>query len=50
MANSHQISDGTVPIDGTVIIDRGRGPAIAGTRITIYTVRDFLGDGIPGRS
>lgn len=24
------------------IIDRGRGPEIAGTRITVYTIMDFL--------
>lgn len=27
------------------IVDRGRGPEIAGTRITIYTVMDHLRDG-----
>jgi uncharacterized protein (DUF433 family) len=29
------------------IIDRGRGPEIAGTRITVYDVMDYLKDGWP---
>jgi uncharacterized protein (DUF433 family) len=28
-----------------VIIDRGRGPEIAGTRITVYDILDYLEDG-----
>jgi uncharacterized protein (DUF433 family) len=28
-----------------VIINRGRGPEIAGTRITVYDVLDYLGQG-----
>ena len=31
----------------TEIIDRGRGPEIAGTRITVYRIMDFLRDGEP---
>jgi uncharacterized protein (DUF433 family) len=29
----------------TAIIDRGRGPEIAGTRITVYDVWDYLKEG-----
>lgn len=29
----------------TTIINRGRGPEIAGTRITVYDVMDYLSDG-----
>jgi uncharacterized protein (DUF433 family) len=29
------------------IIDRGRGPELAGTRITVYRIMDFLRDRIP---
>jgi hypothetical protein len=29
----------------SVIVDRGRGPEIAGTRITIYDVMDYLKHG-----
>src|SRR6185312_1563681 len=28
------------------IIERGRGPEIKGTRITVYSIMDYLGDGI----
>jgi len=27
------------------IIDRGRGPEIAGTRITVYDILDYLNEG-----
>ena len=30
---------------GTKIIDRGRGPEIEGTRITVYDVMDYLQEG-----
>ena len=30
---------------GATIINRGRGPAIAGTRITVYDVVDYLQEG-----
>ena len=30
---------------GAQIIDRGRGPEIAGTRITVYDVMDYLQEG-----
>jgi len=30
---------------GATIIDRGRGPEIAGTRITVYDVWDYLKEG-----
>jgi uncharacterized protein (DUF433 family) len=30
---------------GAAIIDRGRGPEIAGTRITVYDVWDYLKEG-----
>ena len=30
---------------GTQIIDRGRGPEIEGTRITVYDVMDYLQEG-----
>lgn len=30
---------------GTEIIDRGRGPEIEGTRITVYDVMDYLQEG-----
>ncbi len=29
----------------SVIIDRGRGPEIAGTRITVYDILDYLDEG-----
>lgn len=29
----------------SVIIDRGRGPEIAGTRITVYDIVDYLEEG-----
>ena len=29
-----------------MIIDRGRGPEIAGTRITVYCIMDYIRDGI----
>lgn len=28
------------------IIDRGRGPAVAGTRVTVYRIMDFVREGI----
>lgn len=34
--------DVTLVLDAGDIIDRGRGPEIAGTRITIYDIMDFL--------
>jgi uncharacterized protein (DUF433 family) len=30
-----------------IIIDRGRGPEIAGTRITVYRIMDYVPDAIP---
>jgi uncharacterized protein (DUF433 family) len=35
-------SDEILLLDGAMIIDRGRGPEIAGTRITIFDIMDFL--------
>jgi uncharacterized protein (DUF433 family) len=37
-----QSADETAALDKVTIIDRGRGPEIAGTRITVYTIMDFL--------
>src|SRR5437868_607328 len=31
------------------IIDRGRGPELEGTRVTVYRIMDFLRDGVPER-
>jgi uncharacterized protein (DUF433 family) len=39
---SNQSGDVTLLHDGGTIVDRGRGPEIAGTRITIYDIMDFL--------
>jgi uncharacterized protein (DUF433 family) len=41
-AGRGQSVGGVVVLDGGMIVDRGRGPEIAGTRITIYTIMDFL--------
>jgi uncharacterized protein (DUF433 family) len=30
-----------------IIIDRGRGPEIAGTRITVYRIMDYVPDAVP---
>jgi uncharacterized protein (DUF433 family) len=38
---------GTMP--EAEIIDRGRGPEIAGSRITVYDVMDYLKDGWPAK-
>ena len=32
-----------------LIIDRGRGPEIAGTRITVYCIMDYIREGIDPR-
>jgi uncharacterized protein (DUF433 family) len=37
-----QSAESTGEPSGAVIVDRGRGPEVAGTRITIYRVMDFL--------
>ena len=29
------------------IINRGRGPEVAGTRVTVYRIMDFLREGSP---
>ena len=30
-----------------IIIDRGHGPEIAGTRITVYRIMDYVPDAVP---
>lgn len=38
-------SEMTIQIKESKIIDRGRGPEIAGTRITVYSVMDYYTNG-----
>lgn len=42
MTDHNRTADGPVSLDSNTIVDRGRGPEIAGTRITAYTIMDFL--------
>lgn len=41
-ADRNQLAERPIESGGGMIIDRGRGPEIAGTRITVYDIMDFL--------
>jgi hypothetical protein len=45
--DSHQLSAGA--LNEPKIIDCGRGPEVAGSRITVFDVRDDLQEGGPTR-